>query len=30
VDRCLFMEAYFVDAPLVEGVILDPDPTGSK
>jgi hypothetical protein len=30
VDRCLYMEAYFDDAPLVEGVILDPDPTGRK
>jgi len=29
VDRCLYMEAYFDDAPLVEGVTLDPDPTGS-
>lgn len=29
VDRCLYMEAYFDDAPLVDGVSLDPDPTGS-
>ena len=29
VDRCLYMEAYFDDAALVEGVTLDPDPTGS-
>jgi hypothetical protein len=30
VERCLYMEAYFDDAALVEGVSLDPDPTGRK
>jgi len=28
-EFCLYMEAYFDDAPLVEGVVLDPDPLGT-
>ena len=29
-ELCVYMEAYFDDAPLIDGLVLDPDPLGTS